>query len=86
MSMIEVTLPDSLREFVEEQAARLGSKTAADYIHDLIRKEQKRLALAKLEELLLEGLNSGPPIVVTDAYWEEIHRRYEERQQAESHP
>lgn len=79
MSVIQLTLPDSLRELVEEQAVMLGPKTAADYLCDLIRKEQRRVVLAKLEGPLLEGLNSGPPIEVTDEFWKDLRRRARER-------
>ena len=33
----------------------------------------------ELEALALEGLNSGDPIEVGPGYWEERHRRLEER-------
>jgi hypothetical protein len=33
----------------------------------------------ELESLALEGLNSGEPIEVGPGYWEEKHRRLDER-------
>jgi len=33
----------------------------------------------ELESLVLEGLNSGDPIEVGPGYWQEKHRRLEER-------
>jgi antitoxin ParD1/3/4 len=32
--------------------------------------DQKRKSEARLEALLLEGLNSGPPVEITPEYWE----------------
>ncbi len=71
MTSLNISLPESMREFVEAQVASGGYGTASEYIRDLIRHEQKRRAEAKLEALLLEGLN-GPARELTDEDWEAI--------------
>ena len=60
-----------MRTFIEEQVHKGGYSTASEYIRHLIRSEQERTASLRLEELLLEGLDSGDPIEVTDEWWEE---------------
>jgi len=40
--------------------------------------DQKRKAESKLEELLLEGLHSGEPIIADSAHWKEKHRELAE--------
>jgi antitoxin ParD1/3/4 len=68
MSSINISLPDSLRAFVERRAEEQGYETVSDYFRDLILKDQKRQGEARLEKLLLEGLKSGEPIEVTPDY------------------
>jgi len=47
------------------------------YVERLVRAEQQ--AEDKLEALALEGLNSGEPINAGPGYWEDKHRRLDER-------
>jgi putative addiction module CopG family antidote len=67
----EISLPDSLKAFVETQAQSGGYHSANDYICALIRQDQKSKLEQTLSRLLLEGLEpasrwllmqpSGPP-------------------------
>jgi hypothetical protein len=43
------------------------------------RRELKLQAEERLEALLIEGLESGPATEMTDADWDEMRRRYDER-------
>lgn len=79
MATINISLPDPLKDFVDEQVAERRLPSASDYVGELIREEQKRRAQEKLKQLLLEGLNSGPPIEMTAADWEELKQRVWER-------
>lgn len=58
---MNVSLPEAMKEYIEAKVAAGGYSTASEYICELVRQDQKREAEAKLESLLLEGLNSGPP-------------------------
>jgi antitoxin ParD1/3/4 len=68
MSSVNISLPDNLRAFVERRTEEQGYRTVSDYFRDLVLNDQKRQGEAKLETLLLEGLNSGDPIEVTRVY------------------
>ena len=70
MTSLNISLPQSLKEFVEAQVQQSGFSTPSEYIRNLVRDDQKRRAEEKLEALLLEGLNSGDPIEITPEYWE----------------
>jgi len=70
MESITISLSASMKEFIDAQLGENGYSTASEYISALIREEQKRQAEDKLEALLLEGLESGPPIEVTPEFWE----------------
>ena len=68
MSSVNISLPDSLCEFVERRAEEQGYGSVSDYFRDLILKDQEQQGEARLENLLLEGLNSGELIEVTPEY------------------
>ncbi len=68
---MNISLPSTLREFVEEQVSS-GYGSASEYIRELLRDDQKRAAQAKLEELLLEGINSGSREAWTDKDWADL--------------
>jgi antitoxin ParD1/3/4 len=75
MTTLNISLPDSMRAFIDEQIAQGGYSTASEYIRDLIRQAQKQAAQEKLDSLLIEGLESGKPIEVTDEWWQEKQER-----------
>jgi hypothetical protein len=47
------------------------------YLEQLVRAEQE--SLEELESLALEGLNSGAPLEVSAAYWQEKHAQLDRR-------
>jgi antitoxin ParD1/3/4 len=73
MTSMNVSLPEELKEFVEAQAKQ-GYSTPSEYVRELIRRDQKRRAKERLEALLLEGLDSGEPIVADAAFWAGVRR------------
>lgn len=66
MSTMNISLPDALKAFVDDQVAERGYGTISEYIRELIRKDQDRLALRRL---LLDGAAS--PVAET-AYFERL--------------
>jgi antitoxin ParD1/3/4 len=83
MTTLNVSLPEAMKEFVEEQAAKGGYETASEYVRALIREAQIRAAKADLDAKLLEGLESGPATPMSKADWDELKRRVWEREQNE---
>ena len=79
MEIMTISLPDSMTHFVQEQVNQRGYSSVSEYIHELIRADQKRKADERIDTLLLEGLGSGKPIPVTPEYWEEKKRHLTER-------
>ena len=71
MSSLNISLPSSLKDYLEHQVKEGGYDTPSDYIGELVREDQQRKAEAKLEALLLEGINSGESIEGTPEYWEQ---------------
>ncbi len=79
METISIFLPEPLKAFVEARVTEGSYSSPSEYIGELIRADQKRKAEEKLETLLLEGLNSGEPIEVTEPFWKEKQRQLLER-------
>lgn len=72
MSTMNISLPESLRSFVDEQVETRGYGTSSEYIRELIRKDQDR---QQLRNLLLEGAASGPATPVDDTYFDRLRKR-----------
>ena len=72
MSTMNVSLPDELRAFVDEQVddGRYGS--TSEYVRDLIRRDQDR---QRLRNLLVDGAISPPGPNADAAYFEELRSR-----------
>ena len=58
MSSMNISLPDGLKAYVDSQVAEGRYASASEYIRDLIRADEKAKAWAKLDALLIEGLDS----------------------------
>jgi antitoxin ParD1/3/4 len=58
MQTMNVSLPDPLKQFVDNQIAEGRYSSVSEYIRELIREDEKRRAEHRLEALLLEGLES----------------------------
>lgn len=71
MTTLNISLPDPMRAFIDEQIAKGGYSTASEYIRHLIRQDQEKAEQTRLEALLLDGLNSGTSVEVTDIWWEQ---------------
>jgi hypothetical protein len=71
-----ITIDPKLEERLKERAEAAGL-TVDGYVERLLTADQA--AEDELESLALDGLNSGDPIGVGPGYWEEKHRRLDER-------
>jgi len=63
---MNISLPDSLKAFVDEQVETAGYGSSSEYVRELIRREQDR---ALLRGLLLEGARSAPSGEADAAYF-----------------
>ena len=72
MKSINISLPDGMRAYVEEQVALCGYSTISEYFRELVRLDQKRKAKEHLETLLLFGLNSGSATPLTEQDLDDI--------------
>jgi antitoxin ParD1/3/4 len=66
MASLNISMPDELRDFVERRTREMHHATPTEYIRSLVRADLQRAEQDRLEQLLLEGLERGKPITVTD--------------------
>jgi len=71
MGTMNISLPDPLREFIDEQVKRRGYGTSSEYVRDLIRRDQERI---RLRGLLLDGAASRPLSAADGAYFEGLRK------------
>lgn len=76
MSTMNISLPDALKSFVDEQVNQRGYGTSSEYVRELIRKDQDR---QQLRALLLEGGGSPPGAPVDTAYFDALRERVRRR-------
>jgi len=72
MSTMNISLPDTLKSFVDEQVSQRGYGTSSEYVRELIRRDQDRL---QLRNLLLVGASSAPMAPVNETYFEGLRER-----------
>lgn len=72
MSTMNVSLPESLKSFVDEQVTLRGYGTSSEYVRELIRKDADR---QRLRSLLLEGAGSAAAAPADAAYFNALRER-----------
>ncbi len=66
---MNISLPATLKSFVDEQVADRGFGTCSAYIRELIRYDRDR---QHLRSLLLEGGESAPAVTADETYFETL--------------
>jgi antitoxin ParD1/3/4 len=69
MSTMNISLPDALKSFVDEQVSQRGYGTSSEYMRELIRKDQDR---SRLRAILLQGAESAPGEPVDHTYFDAL--------------
>ena len=60
MATMNVSLPDPMKAWVEDQVAEGRFGNSSDYVRDLIRRDQERSdKITQMQKLIDEGLSSG---------------------------
>lgn len=73
MSTMNISLPETLKSFVDTQVTDGSYTSSSEYVRELLRKEQDRV---RLREMLLEGAASPISETVWDAeYFEKMRER-----------
>ena len=73
---MNISLPDSLKAFVDEQVTERGYGTSSEYVRELIRRDAVRLLL---RVLLRGGAPSAPAAPADAAYFDALRKRVRRR-------
>ncbi|HEV2853373.1 MAG TPA: type II toxin-antitoxin system ParD family antitoxin [Thermoanaerobaculia bacterium] len=60
MTTLNISLPENLKAFVEDQVASGGYSTVSEYVRSLIRQAQERKTQEAIESKLLAALSDEP--------------------------
>jgi antitoxin ParD1/3/4 len=71
---MNISLPDSLKTYVDEQVSQRGYRSRSEYMCELIRKDQQ---VQKLRGQLLEGASSASAGPADAAYFASLRCRVE---------
>ena len=69
---MNISLPESLKSFVDQQVSERGYGTSSEYVRELIRKDQDR---QRLRGVLLAGAATAPASPADAAYFEGLRDR-----------
>lgn len=72
MSTMNISLPDTLKSFVDAQVGQRGYGTSSEYVRELIRKDHDQ---QHLRNLLLKGASSKSAAPVDSAYFTALRER-----------
>lgn len=73
---MNISLPDTLKSFVDTQVTERGYGTSSEYVRELIRTDQDR---RRLRDLLLQGAQSASSQVADGAYFDGLRQRVHKR-------
>lgn len=72
MTTMNVSLPDELKAFVDEQASRGGYGSTSEFVRELIRREQDR---QQLRTMLFDGAASPAGPIADEGYFSSLRER-----------
>lgn len=76
MATMNVSLPDKMKQWVEDQVATGRYGNSSDYVRDLVRRDQERVeAREKLQQMVDEALASGRVEITRDELIERVMSR-----------
>ncbi len=71
---MNISLPETMKTFVEERLENNGYGSVSEYVRDLIREDQKKREEEKLERLLLSRLEGAEEFSFAEAKAELVRR------------
>ena len=72
MSTMNISLPEAMKSYVDQQVSDRDYGSASEYIRELIRKDQGR---QRLRTLLLEGATSSAALTADEDYFGQLRDR-----------
>ncbi|MBZ0252031.1 MAG: hypothetical protein K8I02_01710 [Candidatus Methylomirabilis sp.] len=79
MANVTVSMPEELKDWIDAQARRGGYADPAEYIRALIRDDRKAKAEDLVEQMILQGFDSGPGKEMKKKEWAALRARVSRR-------
>ncbi len=76
---MNISLPESLREYVRRRVAEGGFANASDFVRSLIREDFERQERDELKLRLARSVQQIEPAEATEAYWRELEAEVSKR-------
>ena len=70
--MMNISLPETLKSFVDDQVSSRGYGTSSEYVRELIRKDQDR---QRLRAMILDGAASPKDATADAGYFDHLRDR-----------
>lgn len=84
MATMNISLPDPLKHFIDEEVREGNFSSTSDYMRDLVRRHQRAKAEDALKQLIAEGLASGSAGQVTADTFDQMRQELCERHARET--
>jgi antitoxin ParD1/3/4 len=84
MPTMNISLPEHLKEYVDEQVDSGKYTSVSEYMRELVRLDQKSREREKIELQVLEGLASGDAVELTPRMLDELRRKLRSRRKRAS--
>ena len=72
---MNISLPDSMKAYVDQRVSQEGYGTSSEYVRELIRRDKDR---SQLRAMILSGLNSPVTGQANAAYLQSLRMRAEQ--------
>jgi antitoxin ParD1/3/4 len=79
MTHLTITLPETVKAYIDQQIASEHYSTADEFLTALIEQEQMRQAKQKVNAMLRSPLQTDKTIEVTDEWWEQQRQQLTEQ-------
>ena len=79
MTTMNISLPDSMKAYVDQRVSQDGYGTSSEYVRELIRRDKDR---NQLRAVMLAGLESPVTGQADAAYFQGLRKRVEQRSKA----
>jgi antitoxin ParD1/3/4 len=74
MARVQVSLPGRLKGFIDDLVAHGTFKDPSEYVRTLIDRDRQSTEEARIEALLIKGVESGPSSPMTAADWDDVEQ------------
>ena len=82
---LTLSLPTAIKQYLEEQVHTGVYASVGEYVRQLVRADQKRQAKEELEQSLLDAIQSGDELAITEESIEQLRRMREDQEDTQPH-